>query len=332
MQRNVEDINSIAEQPEGGSLPGWYRFLKRAFFPPASDNNSPERFEMAASHLVVAPQPRNVLDLGAGDCLYLAGLLKKHAETGHLVDKTQGQIKYCAVDSEFGRKPQKWKVQDADKICPQCFAKPWLRPAPLEHPEFRKIALDQGPFDLILATNLLHELPPAVLVDLLLFLPGALRPGGLLYVVDPDANWSLSDDAWAGHWEDASEWETDAVWYRAKPFEEILRSFGFADAYATEHHGSKMTIWIAKAVRPASIETAFDKVALFQLVSKYHRDQAALDLARYRDVREHLRELLRPGEYNQLDKSVLKRRAIQMAAIAATFCRRMEVAMGSNAE
>jgi hypothetical protein len=71
---------------------------------------------------------------------------------------------------------------------------------------------------------------------------------------------------------------------------------------------------------------------VFGLVREYHRKQAALDLVRYREVREQLRDLLRPGEYSLLDKDELKRRAVQMAAIAATCCRRMEVATGSKEE
>ena len=287
---------------------------------------------MVASHLVGRGEPRKVLDLGAGDCLYLLRKLKKHDDTGHLVKAHEEQIKYCAVDFEFGRKPQNWKVKDAHLKCKQCFAEPWLRTASLEHPDSRQVALDQGPFDLILATHLLHELQPEVLVDLLLFLPGALKPGGLLFVVDPDADWSLSDDAWNEHWENASDWETDAAWYRAKPFEALLGSLGFDDVKLNEHDGLKMKVWIATAVRPTSTKSALDKAVVFGLVREYHRKQAALDLVRYREVREQLRDLLRPGEYSLLDKDELKRRAVQMAAIAATCCRRMEVATGSKEE
>jgi hypothetical protein len=86
-----------------------------------------------------------------------------------------------------------------------------------------------GPFDLILFSNALHEIRPRAIPDLLFTLVSLLHEAGRLVIIDPDPTWLLDPSRWNGLGKLADleiDWEAAAVWLHSSTYSEILKGFG----------------------------------------------------------------------------------------------------------
>jgi hypothetical protein len=185
-------------------------------------------------------------------------------------------------------------------------------------------AIDQrGPFDLIVLSNVLHELPPRRTLELFELLFLHLKETGKIVVIDPDFDWCFSPKAWTAkskwHLDDIPvEWETDAVWLSAQGVSEVLRAMGF-DANVHLYRRS-MHLWIALGGRLAGVNAARASDGTSSL--KEHLEfQVNTERPRIARLRRELRDQFRKN--GSLTGELLVK-TIEFFAACASQCRRLE--------
>jgi SAM-dependent methyltransferase len=295
-----------------------FPFFHRALLPEPSPKNDPDRFDVALADLLVNPTaPTNVLDLGCGQWLLLEKILQQH--DGRCL---QAPCSYLGIDLNSDPRAQRWK-QLTDR-CVTCFPN-------VEHLRF-DLLQDEGlvsalekrkPFDLVVLSFVLHELPPQRGLRLLELLLPCLAEDGRLAVIDPDFSWCFSPEAWSRreewHFEDiAVEWEAEAVWHSTQGIECVLRAMGF-DATAHFYQRSQ-GLWAAIARRNKHVgqaRTADGMASLKQQLTT----QIDAELKRIAVLRQNLCDLFRRS--SGLNGEVLVK-TVEFLSACASQCRRLE--------
>jgi SAM-dependent methyltransferase len=313
-------ISRRSQQRHYGTI---FPFMRRALLPEPSPNQSPFRFDIAILDSLINPKAfTTILDLGCGEWLLFEKLLKLHdtGDSGHLF----APCKYFSIDSTFDDLDPKWlKLKRGS--CSKCFPEPIHLQLSLNHHEMLSDLVRELPLDLVVLSNVLHELAPDRWLKLLALVFSWLSADGKLVLIDPDLTWSISRDAWAAsssNWDLASiavEWETDAVWLSRESIREILSSFGFA-ATVHPYERKSLTLWMATGSRPTADATPDIARALESLRAQLNH-QVESERDRIAGMRNDLRAHFRKSAGMSGELLV---RTFEFFAACASQCRRLE--------
>lgn len=312
----------------------YYSFLRRAFRPVPSENDDPGRFDNIIESMQVPASSTTgqlrVLDLGCGDCLLLRKFLSIHEKDGHLTHLGgTAKFSYFAVDRALTPNGPEWRaIVDACGRHGCCFETPL--PGPFDFLEARMLERElsqHGPFNFILLSNVLHELPPRFLPDLFMTLSRCLDSNGRLVILDPDAKWCLSPEAWAPDAKTKGllpliEWEAEAVWFCSGAIVSALRAVGFAEVVAVPAERERATLWQIVATHPdRSKPHATTIVEVRDELSRHLEKELESQLASYSSLRLELAKAIEA--HNEL-KGGLRLKAMEFFGTCASHTRRYE--------
>lgn len=309
-----------------------FPFMRKALNPEPSSNADPDRFDNLMAELLVNPtEPTSVLDLGCGDLLLLRKILEQHTsdDGNHLI----APVSYLGLDIVEHKSKTYW-TSLAHGQCLKCFPSIDYHKVHLDEPGLLASTLANHPrFDLIVLSNVLHELSPRHIISLFEVLIERLSENGRLFILDPDWPWCASTDAWQPkerrgeteaqrrqrerHLLDLRiEWETDAVWFSHTGAREFLRAFGFNAVVRLQRRPS-MHLWSGLCPRRAEAAPHEGRKALAAHVA----DQVKSERIRIAEMRHELRTLFarNPGINSEVFVKIF-----EFFAACASQCRRLE--------
>lgn len=307
-----------------------FPFMRKALNPEPSSNAEPDRFDTLLAEFHVNPtEPTTVLDLGCGDLLLLQKILEQHPKDHHLL----APVSYLGLDVVEHKSKSHWTSLQTTR-CATCFPTIDYRKLYLDETETLSRELAAHPkFDLIVLSNVLHELSPCSALALFEVLFGRLSPKGKLFVLDPDWSWCASAEAWEpkerkGETEEQRkrrerhlndlrmEWETDAVWLSHTGAQSVLRALG-SNAVVHLQRRPSMHLW-SGLCPPKGTAALEDGRRAFAA----HLDaQIESERARIAQLRHDLRYLF--GRHSGLTGELLVK-MFEFFAACASQCRRLE--------
>jgi SAM-dependent methyltransferase len=321
----IEEISLASVVHEDTIFP----FMRKALRPEASSNANIDRFDNQLIEFAVNPtEPVAILDLGCGDLLLLQKILKQH-DDGCLL----APVSYFGRDTVEHKTKAHWLSLEQGR-CRTCFPIMDYRKLHLDETDTVRRELAALPkFDLIVLSNVLHELSPRPALALLELLHGRLTSKGKLLVLDPDWSWCASGAAWEPaerkgesgerktkgerHLNDVRiEWEADAIWLSHAGAQSILRAVGFNAVIHAEPRPS-MQLWacLCDPKPTASVEAGTKAL-------KEHLElQIEIERSRIVQLRHDLRD--RFARHSRLTGDMLIK-MFEFFATCASQCRRLE--------
>lgn len=302
----------------------WHRFLQRAFYPSASAKDDPDRFDQAVARMAKIVHDSNpgmlrILDLGAGHCLLLEGLLKNHS-----CSKTRSpKIEYVAVDKALAREDQRWRDVRSSAISKPCgcFLEPQLYTFNFVQADmFQDVLAKHYPFNLIYMLNVFHELDPLRITDLLKLLGDSLDTHGQIMLLDPEADWAIKE-AWdSSKFLSDCEWEAYSTWYERAGVIRLLEEVGF-QADGDIYERQSMRLWVAYGKKAGGGEKV-PPAEVTQVLFELQKQRVESELQQYQEWRDELKKALDPMK--EQDEENIRFQAMRLAALCGTVCRRLE--------
>jgi len=301
------------------------KFLKNALKPPLSTNASDSRNDIDIQYGIVnaAPQNHKILDLCCGWPLFLEKLIiQLRSETPR-----QGEYHYVACDVNAWQEEFKRELSTLEEKANGLGVKVYRLFADVSEPTLRDIvrAVYKEPFDVILFSNALHEIPPRAVPELLFTLISLLEDHGQLVILDPDPDWFFDTKRWVNieHLHRLPiDWEANGVWLPPTLYGDMLEKFGCS--VKVFRANDSQTFYVLQAHRGT-----FDISKRVQLIEEAKemlkqviKIQLQTQVDRYIQCRKDLMSHLDLGEG---EKKRLLYKAVEFFTICASQARRVEV-------
>ncbi len=268
-----------------------YQFLKKAFAPGPSEKHNPDRFDVLLNlALHNPPDPEKgakILDLGSGDCLLLEKLLKSHKKKKHY----KKPLRYVAIDRIYSSENPRWKsLERQAKVCDRsCFACLKLINFDMHQHEILSCILGGlgETFNIIYLSNVLHEIDPSGLFNILNVIARYLDQDGRIVVLDPAVEWCLApwpDNVSIEHVK--VEWEAEAVWYSAETITEVLEAAGFSVSDPTEAERTSNLWQVVGTVHPSREASCSEA---HKIIEAFVSSQLETEAEKCVDLRHHVK-------------------------------------------